>query len=195
MIDRRSFMAGFGALVAAPAFAVPAFAAPVSTASLADTAWQFTFEGIDGKPIRLADDRGKAILVVNTACLCGYTPQFAGLQKLWTQFHDNGLVIIGVPSNDFGGQDPGTNDEIASFAAKEYGVTFPMAAKQVVVGAKAHPFYRWAAAQRPNELPRWNFHKYLIGRDGRIARVFDTGIPPTDPRVILAVEAVLKASA
>ena len=108
--------------------------------------------------------------MVNTASLCGYTPQYAGLQELWKEFSGRGLVIIGVPSNDFGGQEPGGATEIVQIAHHQYGVAFPMAAKAVIKGPNAHPFYKWAAEARPKEVPRWNFHKYLIGRDGQIAR-------------------------
>jgi len=124
---------------------------------------------------------------VNTASQCGYTPQFTGLQDLWKRFHDKGLMIVGVPSNDFGGQEPGGATEIAATAHSEYGVKFPMAAKTEVKGAKAHPFFRWAASERPQDLPRWNFHKYLIGRDGHIAAVFASSVDPTDTRVITAI--------
>lgn len=151
------------------------------------TAYAFTFAGLNGDDIRLADHAGKPILIVNTASQCGYTPQFTGLQQLWSRFRDRGLLVIGVPSNDFGGQEPGGPDEIAATAEKEYGVTFPMTAKVQVRGANPHPFYRWAAAERPLDTPRWNFHKYLIGRDGRIAAVFATNVEPMDPHVVNAV--------
>ena len=136
------------------------------------TAYAFSFPALAGGDIRLADYAGRPILIVNTASLCGFTPQYAGLQELWTEFHDRGLMIIGVPSNDFGGQEPGGATEIAETAQHQYGVTFPIAAKAVVKGPNAHPFYKWAAEARPKDVPRWNFHKYLIGRDGYIADVF-----------------------
>jgi glutathione peroxidase len=104
-----------------------------------------------------------------------------------------GFTIIGVPSNDFAGQEPGSEAEIAAFVQTEYGVSFPMAAKQIVTGADAHPFYRWAARERPGETPRWNFHKYLIGRDGHIAAVYPTSVAPEDPRMLLAIESALAA--
>ena len=155
------------------AFAVtPALAA---TGMSRMTAYAFSFTGLKGGDIRLADFAGKPILVVNTASLCGYTPQYAGLQELWTRFHERGLMIVGVPSNDFGGQEPGGASEIEQTAHQGYGVTFPLAAKAEVRGAGQHPFYKWAAAERPLELPRWNFHKYLVGRDGHIARLCHRG--------------------
>ena len=122
----------------------------------------------------MSDFAGKPIVVVNTASLCGYTPQYAGLEQLFMRFHERGLMMVGVPSNDFGGQEPGGVAEITETANKEYGVTFPLAAKAEVVGPNAHPFYKWAAGERPLETPKWNFHKYLVGRDGHIAAVFPT---------------------
>jgi glutathione peroxidase len=122
------------------------------------TAYAFSFPALAGGDIRLSDHAGRPLLIVNTASLCGYTPQFAGLQELWTEFHDRGLMIVGIPSNDFGSQEPGGATEIANTASRQYGVTFPMASKTVVKGADAHPFYKWALQARPREVPRWNFH-------------------------------------
>lgn len=171
------------------AFAFTAFATPgFGQAAMSQrTAYGFSFSSLDGKSINLADYAGHPVLVVNTASRCGFTPQYAGLQELWNQFRDRGLVIIGVPSNDFGGQEPGGEKEIAATAHHQYGVSFPMAAKADVRGANAHPFYKWAAAERPKDLPRWNFHKYLVGRDGHIADVFPERVEPTDTRVITAI--------
>jgi len=183
-LDRRCVLALIAGGMATPAFAQGTKTeAPMSRL----TAYAFSFARLDGGEIRLADFAGKPILVVNTASLCGYTPQYAGLQELWSRFHDRGLMIVGVPSNDFGGQEPGTASDIMETAHHQYGVTFPLAAKVVVKGAAAHPFFKWAAAERPLETPHWNFHKYLIGRDGRIAAVFSTQTEPTDPKVIAAI--------
>ena len=151
------------------------------------TAYAFSFDGLQGEPIRLSDFAGKPIVVVNTASLCGYTPQYAGLEQLYKRFHDRGLIMIGVPSNDFGGQEPGDTADIVETANHEYGVTFPLAAKADVVGPNAHPFYKWAASERPLETPKWNFHKYLVGRDGHIAAVFATAVEPLEARVVDAV--------
>ncbi len=189
MIDRRHVLAllgsSFGTALASPAFAqTPAMSRP--------TAYAFSFAGLDGKSIRLADHSGKPILVVNTASQCGYTPQFTGLQQLWTRYRERGLFVIGVPSNDFGGQEPGGPAEINQTAHDQYGVNFPLAAKAEVRGPAAHPFFKWAALERPADPPRWNFHKYLVGRDGHIASVFSTQIEPTDARVIAAIEQQLR---
>ena len=158
------------------------------------TAYAFSFSGLQGGDIKLSAFAGKPILVVNTASLCGYTPQYAGLQELWKRYHARGLMIVGVPSNDFGGQEPGGISEITETAHHQYGVTFPIAAKVVVVGAKAHPFYKWAAEARPRDVPRWNFHKYLIGRDGYIAEVFPESVEPADTRVKTAIARTLADS-
>jgi glutathione peroxidase len=184
MIDRRTILTAALAAIASPASTGSVLAqAAVSRI----TAYAFSFPALAGGDIRLAESAGRPLLVVNTASLCGFTPQYAGLQELWSQFQDRGLMIVGVPSNDFGGQEPGGSAEIANTAQHQYGVTFPIAAKTVVKGPKAHPFYRWAAEARPNDVPRWNFHKYLIGRDGYIADVFPETVEPSDTRVKTAI--------
>jgi glutathione peroxidase len=185
MINRRTMLTAALAAVAAPVTTPTALAqAPMSRI----TAYAFSFKALDGGDIRLAEYTGRPMLIVNTASLCGYTPQYAGLQELWTRLRDRGLMIIGVPSNDFGGQEPGTATDIIRTAGQDYGVTFPLTEKVEVKGANAHPFYKWAAIERPLDTPRWNFHKYLIGRDGHIAAAFPTATDPTEPRVIAAIE-------
>ncbi|WP_027530777.1 glutathione peroxidase [Bradyrhizobium sp. WSM3983] len=158
------------------------------------SAYAFSFPALSGDDIRLASFTGKPMLIVNTASLCGYTPQYAGLEELWSEFRERGLTVIGVPSNDFGGQEPGGTSEISETAHHQYGVTFPITAKAVVVGAKAHPFYKWAAEARPRDVPRWNFHKYLIGRDGYIAEVFSSAVEPVDTRIKTAIARALADS-
>ena len=185
LIDRRCVLTVIAGALAAPA------AAHAQTMSRI-TAYAFSFAGLDGADIRLADYAGKPILIVNTASLCGYTPQYAGLQALWTRFHDRGLTIVGVPSNDFGGQEPGSNKEIAQFCRLNYGVTFPMFAKTSVVGANANPFYRVLAAQT-GKPPRWNFHKYLIDRAGQPVAAFESAVEPADPRITSQIEKLLAA--
>lgn len=151
------------------------------------TAYAFGFESLAGGHLSLASYAGRPVLVVNTASLCGYTPQYAGLQALWTRFGPRGLVVLGVPSNDFGRQEPGGAGDIGR-TVNDYHVTFPLAAKATVKGKDAHPFYKWAARIRPLDAPRWNFHKYLIGRDGTLRASFTSTVEPTDPRVIAAIE-------
>ena len=191
MIDRRTILIAALAVAAGP---LATRAARAQAAMSRITAYAFSFRGLDGGDISLAEYTGRPLLIVNTASLCGYTPQYAGLQELWTEFHGRGLMIIGVPSNDFGGQEPGGSSEIAETAQHQYGVTFPIAAKAVVNGPEAHPFYKWAAAERPKDVPRWNFHKYLIGHDGYIADVFPSAIEPSDTRVKTAIARALAES-
>ena len=159
-----------------------------------DSAYAFSFKSLEGKPMPLSQYAGKPMVIVNTASKCGFTPQYAGLQQLWTEFHDRGLMIVGVPSNDFGGQEPGGATEIAETAQHQYGVSFPIAAKAIVKGPDAHPFYKWAANARPKDVPRWNFHKYLIGRDGYLAEVFPESVEPLDTRVKTAIARALADS-
>jgi glutathione peroxidase len=191
MIDRRTILTAALAVAAGP---VATRAARAQAAMSRITAYAFSFRSLDGGDISLAEYTGRPLLIVNTASLCGYTPQYAGLQELWNEFHGRGLMIIGVPSNDFGGQEPGGSSEIAEAAQHQYGVTFPIAAKAVVNGPEAHPFYKWAAAARPKDVPRWNFHKYLIGHDGYIADVFPSAVEPSDTRVKTAIARALTES-
>jgi glutathione peroxidase len=143
--DRRSLLALLAGSLATPGLAR---AASTNDAAMSPvTAYAYSFAGLQGEPIRLSDFAGKPIIVVNTASLCGYTPQYAGLEQLFKRFHERGLMMVGVPSNDFGGQEPGGVAEITETANKEYGVTFPLAAKAEVVGPNAHPFYKWASGR------------------------------------------------
>jgi glutathione peroxidase len=156
------------------------------------TAHDFDFTSIDGAPLPMQGFDGKAVLVVNTASRCGLTPQYEGLESLWAAYRDKGLVVLGVPSNDFGGQEPGTESEIQSFCTTNFGVDFPMTAKVPVTGAAAHPFYQWAKAELGDEAePRWNFHKILVGKDGRLVRGFGSRTEPSDPELIAAIDAAL----
>jgi glutathione peroxidase len=134
---------------------------------------------LDGKPRSLCEYSGRVVLVVNTASECGYTPQYEGLEALYKRYQKRGLVVVGFPSNDFGGQEPGSNQQVAEFCRLNYGVTFPMFEKTVVSGPKAHPFYA-ALAQRSGSVPRWNFHKYLIDRNGTHVVGFGSGVAPGD---------------
>jgi glutathione peroxidase len=147
---------------------------------MASSIYDFEALSIDGKPASLSTQRGKVLLIVNTASQCGFTPQFAGLQSLWNEYRERGLVVVGFPSNEFGGQDPGTNNEIQSFCSLNYGVDFPMMAKVEVNGAKAHPLWKWLTAEARGILGtqaiKWNFTKFLVGRDGRVIKRY----APTD---------------
>jgi glutathione peroxidase len=166
-----------------------------ANAEQAGRAFDHRFTSIDGSPLPLADFRGKALLVVNTASFCGFTNQYAGLQQLWTSYEARGLVVIGVPSNDFGEQEPKAEGEIKTFCTGAFGVTFPLTSKEVVSGSAAHPFYRWASTAAPGAGPKWNFHKYLVGRDGRLIAGFGTTVKPDAPQLIRAIEAALAVPA
>lgn len=158
------------------------------------TAYAFAFNSLDGGQILLSSYAGHPLLVVNTASQCGYTPQYAGLQELWSRYQARGLIVLGVPSNDFGGQEPGGASDIHATAQGQYHVTFPLTEKATVKGKDAHPFYKWAATERPLDGPRWNFHKYLIGRDGYLKAAFSSAIEPTNPLIIAAIEKELGAA-
>ncbi len=146
----------------------------MNTAATPRTIYDFEALSIEGKPAHLSTQRGKVLLIVNTASQCGFTPQFKGLEALWQQYREQGLVIVGFPSNQFGGQDPGANDEIASFCELNYGVSFPLMAKVDVNGGGAHPLWQWLTQQAPGLLGstavKWNFTKFLIGRDGHVLK-------------------------
>jgi glutathione peroxidase len=147
-----------------------------------------------GGRVDLADFRGKVVLVVNTASQCGFTGQYAGLERLYRARSGDGLVIVGVPSNDFGGQEPGSASEIKRFCELNYGVTFPMAAKYAVTGPRAHPFYRNALARLGQSAePAWNFHKILIGKNGQPIVAFPSGVTPDAPELARAINAALAA--
>lgn len=153
-----------------------------------------TMTAIDGSPVDLASFDGKVVLVVNVASRCGATPQYAGLQKLYDTYKDRGLVVLGFPANDFLGQEPGTDAQIADFCSSKYHVTFPMFSKITVKGANMPPLYKTLteSADPPGAIG-WNFEKFLIGRDGAIVGRFKTRVAPDDPAVITAVEAALAA--
>jgi glutathione peroxidase len=154
--------------------------------------YDFEFTSIDGDKMPLAKYRGHPLLVVNTASFCGYTPQYQDLEAVWRKYRDRGLVVIGVPSNDFGAQEPGTAKEIKTFCEGNYAVDFPLTEKQEVIGAKAHPFFRWIAEELGDAgVPRWNFHKYLVAPDGSLAGAWPSRVRPTDGEVTAEIEAAL----
>ena len=145
------------------------------------SAHDFQFNTIDGKPLKLREFAGKPVLVVNTASECGLTPQYKGLQALYDEYRDRGLVVLGVPSNDFGAQEPGSDAEIKTFCERNYGVSFPLTSKQRVVGGEAHPFYKWVLGELGEAAaPKWNFHKYLLDAAGNLAGTYGSKVSPDD---------------
>ena len=148
----------------------------MAATSSPSSVYDFEALSIDGKPAHLSTQRGKVLLLVNTASQCGFTPQFGGLEALWEKYRDKGLVVVGFPSNEFGKQDPGSNDEIASFCQVNYGVSFPMMSKVEVNGSGAHPLWKWLKGEKPgllgSEAIKWNFTKFLVDRGGKVVARF-----------------------
>lgn len=159
---------------------------------MAASAHEFSFESIEGDPLPLTKFQDKVVLVVNTASKCGLTPQYDGLEQLYSEYRDRGLVVLGVPCNQFAGQEPGTEAEIKGFCETRFSVDFPLTSKTDVKGETAHPFYKWAKDQLGDPAePVWNFHKILIGRDGEAIRAFGPRTDPLDNEVTSAIEQAL----
>ena len=187
-----------GGLASAAVAAVGLGSAEPNRAEAAPTpsAHDFQFTSIDGEDLPLSQFAGKAVLIVNTASFCGLTPQYGGLQAVWERYRDRGLVVLGVPSNDFGSQEPNTEDRIKQFCSVKFNITFPMTSKVRVVGGGAHPFYVWAQQQVGFVgSPKWNFHKYLIGPDGRMLDWFSSMTGPESGKLATAIEAALPEAA
>ena len=192
---RRTPLIAAGAALAAGAAALSGvFAAPAVAPAGVNTAYDVMMTSIDGKPMPFAAYRGKVLLVVNTASFCGFTPQYEALEKAQNTYKDKGFTVIGVPSGDFMGQEYKSNAEIKQFCESKFGINFPLSEKSVVTGSKATPFFAWAAATMGKDhVPKWNFHKYLVGRDGRIVADFGSKITPDAPEVTAAIEKALAA--
>jgi len=172
-------------------------AASLTTTSFAageKSAHDFTVQSIDYTDLPMAQYEGKAVLMVNTASYCGYTPQYKGLQALWSEYEDKGLVVLGVPANDFGEQEPGSERNIKNFCKVNFKVDFPMTKKMVVKGGDGNaPIYEWLAAELGDESrPKWNFHKYLIGPDGKAVAFFPSDVTPESTELRAAIDGVLK---
>lgn len=158
-------------------------------------ALNYTMKSLDGKDVKLSDYQGKVILMINTASKCGYTPQYEGLQKLYTKYQEKGLVLLGFPANDFRQQEPGTDAAIAEFCKENYGVTFPMFSKISVLGAEKAPLYKYLtdAANDPTKggEVKWNFEKFLIGKDGKVVGRYRSAVTPQSDEIVKAIEAEL----
>lgn len=150
------------------------------------------FANLMDEPVSLCQFGGKVLLIVNTASECGYTPQYEGLEKLYRRYRNQGFAVLGFPANDFGGQEPGSNKEIAKFCQVNYGITFPMFDKTAVVGAKANPLFH-ELATKTGKPPRWNFHKYLLDRTAQPVAAFESAVEPSDPRITAQIEKLLAA--
>jgi glutathione peroxidase len=156
-------------------------------------AYEFTFNNLDGKPIELSSFKNKVIVVINVASQCGFTNQYEDIQNIWNEYREKGLVVLGVPSNDFGGQEPGNSGEIKAFCETKFGITFPMAEKSYVKGENAHPFYKWAKENHgKSAIPKWNFHKIIIGKTGKVEDTFASITNPSSKRFKNAIEKALQ---
>lgn len=183
-----------GVAVAMGAFA-PEKPAAAQRAMPAD-AFGFNMTRIDGKPLPFSQFRGKVLLVVNTASMCGFTPQYEGLQALQTRYAKAGFTVVGVPSNNFMNQEYDSNAKIKEFCESKFGINFPMTERADVKGPNAAPFYRWAATTLPaNNVPQWNFHKFLVGRDGKLIAGFGSKVTPQSPEMTAAIETALRGRA
>ena len=154
-------------------------------------AYDYRFNGIDGNQNKLSDFRNKVIVVVNVASRCGYTPQYEDLQTLYNNYKDRNLIIIGVPTNNFK-QEPGTNDQIKDFCETNFGITFPMTEKINVIGNNSHPFYKWAKEDFGiGAIPKWNFHKIVIGKNGKVVDTFASFTKPTSKKFVKLIEKLI----
>ena len=151
-------------------------------------AYDFKFDSIDGGQIKLSDYKNKVIVIVNVASRCGYTPQYEDLQTLWSEYKSKNLVVLGIPTNNFR-QEPGNNKEIKNFCETNFGITFPMTEKISVIGNNSHPFYKWARKDYGiGAIPKWNFHKIIIGKDGKVAETFSSITKPSSKKFIKVIE-------
>lgn len=164
-----------------------------SNAAQSGSAYDYSFKTLQGEePMPLSKFKGKVLLIVNTASDCGFTKQYEGLQRLYDKYKDDGFVVIGVPSNDFGKQEPGAAVDIANFCKTNYGVTFPLTSKQVVSGDDRHQFYKWARETLGfGTAPKWNFHKYLVDKNGRLIDHFESATKPDSKNLIKALEELI----
>ena len=155
-------------------------------------AYDFNFNDLDGSNLNLSEYKGKVIIVINVASQCGFTKQYDDMQKIWEKYQTSGLIILGIPSNDFGQQEPGSSKEIKNFCESKFGITFPMTEKVTVKGLEAHPFYLWAKENYGKAaIPKWNFHKIIINRSGKIAETFSSITSPSSKRFINSIEKLI----
>lgn len=157
-------------------------------------AYDFKFKDLDGSALNLSEYKGKIIVVINVASQCGFTNQYKDMQKIWEKYQTKGVVILGVPSNDFGKQEPGSNKDIKNFCEAEFGISFPMTEKVSVKGSNAHPFYIWAQKNYgKSAIPKWNFHKIIIDKNGKIAETFSSITNPSSEKIIITLEKLINS--
>ena len=159
------------------------------TANYEKLAYDFQFKDLDGSALNLSEYKGKVIIIVNVASQCGFTKQYEDMQNIWENYQSKGIVMLGIPSNDFGKQEPGTSEEIKNFCEAKFGITFPMTEKVSVKGPESHPFYIWARENHgKSAIPKWNFHKIIVGRNGKIDDTFASITRPSSEKFINAIE-------
>ena len=162
------------------------------TADYDKLAYDFKFKDLDGSTLSLSEYKGKVIVVINVASQCGFTNQYEDMQKIWEKYQKKGVVILGVPSNDFGNQEPGTNKDIKNFCESKFGISFPMTEKVSVKGTNAHPFYIWAReSYGKSAIPKWNFHKIIINKNGNVAETFSSITNPSSKKFVKALEKLI----
>ena len=155
-------------------------------------AYDFDFSDLDGSTLNLSEYKNKVIVVINVASQCGFTKQYEDMQKIWEKYQARGVIMLGIPSNDFGNQEPGSNQEIKNFCEAKFGISFPMTEKVSVKGESAHPFYKWAKKKHgKSAVPKWNFHKIIIGKNGKIVDTFASITNPSSKKFVEALEKAL----
>ncbi len=165
---------------------------PSASANYDKLAYDFSFNNLDGSELKLSDFKNNVIVAVNVASQCGFTKQYEDMQKVWEKYQKEGLVILGIPSNDFGNQEPGDNKQIKNFCESKFGITFPMTEKVNVKGVNAHPFYIWAKNNfGKSAIPKWNFYKIVINKEGKISTTFSSITNPTSKKFIKTIEKLL----
>ena len=164
----------------------------IANAKYEKLAYNFTFNDLDGSSLSLADFKDKVIVVVNVASQCGFTSQYEDMQKIWEKYQAKGVIVLGIPSNDFGQQEPGSNEEIKNFCEAKFGITFPMTEKVSVKGSEAHPFYMWAKENHgKSAVPKWNFHKIIINKNGKVAVTFSSATNPSSTKFEQTIEKLI----
>ena len=155
-------------------------------------AYDFNFKDLDGTPLNLSEYRGKVIVAINVASQCGFTSQYEDMQQVWEKYRSKGIIILGIPSNDFGKQEPRSNEDIKNFCEAKFGISFPMTEKVSVKGSEAHPFYIWARENYgKSAIPKWNFHKIIIDKNGKIAETFSSITSPSSKKFIKTLEKLI----
>jgi len=164
----------------------------ITNADYKKLAYDFTFNDLDGSALSLANFKDKVVIVINVASQCGFTNQYSDMQKIWEKYQTKGVIMLGVPSNDFGQQEPGSNEEIKNFCEAKFGITFPMTEKVSVKGSDAHPFYIWAKEKHgKSAVPKWNFHKIIINKEGKIEKTFSSMTNPSSKKFKEVIENLL----